>query len=300
MGRVRRMGSRHSTVSVYALDPTGARAALQHVERRLRGKLRLARGTIGVLADVLPADDSEPTAQTRAGTAELLGALDQMLAEWIRPVAITCHGDVPRVAMQPTSPPETVPVAAVRSNIPGWICAYATPRGHALLACLEGRVSDTAGHLRHALAIASGGEADADPVSMEQCIAEALRFVAARRAASVVDLRAALTSRARRDLLERVAQAVAAAPRYRRSIVASLATQARAAATMRLSAGAEQVLHRIVAAPLAPEPWLRSVAGFVAASGRPAIAADAARLSDGVVAMIVFDCPGSEPTRASG
>jgi superfamily II DNA or RNA helicase len=300
VGRVRRMGSRHSTVSVYALDPTGARTALQQVERRLRGKLRLARGTIGVLAAVLPAEDSEPTPEARGGTAELLGAVDQILAEWMQPVASACSDGARRVSNQPTSPPGTVPAAAVRSNVPGWICAYATPRGHALIACLDGRVSDAAEHLRHALAIASGCEADADPFIVEQCISEARRLVAARRAASVVDLRAALTSRARRDLLERVAQSVAAAPRYRRSVVASLATQARAAATMRLSAGAEQVLHGIVAAPLAPEPWLRSVADFVAASGRPATAADAAHLSDGIFAMIVFDCSASEPTRASG
>jgi hypothetical protein len=71
--------------------------------------------------------------------------------------------------------------------------------------------------------------------------------------------------------------------------MADLAAEARAAATAPLSAGAERVLHRLAAAPLGPEPWLRSIAAFVGANSRGSATSAADHAEDAVIAMIVFD-----------
>jgi superfamily II DNA/RNA helicase len=54
IGRVRRLGSRHHVVTVYALAPPAPAERLLRIDERLRDKLRVAQRTIGVAGHILP------------------------------------------------------------------------------------------------------------------------------------------------------------------------------------------------------------------------------------------------------
>src|SRR5439155_7873283 len=102
--------------------------------------------------------------------------------------------------------------------------------------------------------------ADGVAVPLEQDIARAAlrrveRWLAQRRGAAAIDLRAAAAARARRDALTRVARALARAPRHRRAGLVPLAGLARAVATAPLAEDAERVLDTLVRADLPVEAW---------------------------------------------
>src|SRR5213075_485696 len=98
VGRARRLGSRHETVSVYVIAPPAAADRLLRVEERLREKLSVAQRTVGVAGQILPspigASASEP------GLAEQTSAIHARLHEWIVPeenhseAATASHGVV--------------------------------------------------------------------------------------------------------------------------------------------------------------------------------------------------------------
>jgi hypothetical protein len=81
-----------------------------------------------------------------------------------------------------------------------------------------------------------------------------------------VDLGA--VARARRRVLARITRVAAAAPRHARSMVSSLAAEARSAALMPLGEGGERILAELADAPLADQAWLRAIAAFGEAHAR--------------------------------
>lgn len=286
VGRVRRIGSARAAVSVYMMDPAGGIRAMERIEARLRAKLRLAMTTVGGSGRVLPVSD-DPTRHVRApATAEALSGVYATLRSWLRPAS---HVSPPARPELHGCPRAAVPAAAVQSREAGWLCACGDDTRVRLVASLHGRISTDADHLRAALLIASGRQSARDEARTATCLAAASAWVDEQRASRAVDLRMALTSRARRRLLSRIALSVAAAPRHRRAILAPIAQDARRAATMQLSAGAERVLHGLVARELAPEPWLRSIAAFASENVRDGAKQPAGESADRVLALIAFD-----------
>ncbi|HEY6828493.1 MAG TPA: hypothetical protein VI259_16660, partial [Gemmatimonadaceae bacterium] len=136
-----------------------------------------------------------------------------------------------------------------------------------------------------ARAVTSMEEVHPDPRRIEaarECIES---WLAHRRAASSIDFSAAISSRARRLALSRVAHALSRAPRHRRTLLAPLAAAARAAATAPLPEGAERVFDTLVAADLSDEAWLRSLAAFGELNARPTRVVSA---SGSVAAIVLF------------
>ena len=83
VGRALRLGSRHETVTVYAIAPPAAAERLIQIERRLREKLSTAQRTVGVGNRILPSSLALPFAER--GLAEQASAIDAALMQWIDP-----------------------------------------------------------------------------------------------------------------------------------------------------------------------------------------------------------------------
>jgi hypothetical protein len=271
VGRVRRMGSRHQLVSVYAFSPPASTERLLRIETRLRDKLRIAEQTVGVAGRILPSPFGAPTVQPDPGLAEALGDVRALMQSWRVPVC--------RASPTPV-------IAAVRAPVRGWL-AVANENGQSLLLADLGDGIDTAlPATRKALEYAAGEATECDAHEARAVLRRLEDWLASRRGAASLDLRAAITARSRRAALARVAGALARAPRHQRAALAPLAAAARAVVTTSLPEGAERVLDTLVRAELSDEAWLRSMAAFGELNAKPRHPAN--HHESGVLALILF------------
>jgi hypothetical protein len=237
LGRVRRLGSRHSRVTCYAFAPPAPADRLLRLEQRLRDKLRLAAETVGVAGRILP---SPLGALPERGLAEDVGAVDARLRAWLG------------------EPGDTL--ACAYANVDGLLAAVDDGTTVHLVADIGAGLDASAASV--IAAMDSIGAPATDHVRLRACVARVEQWLRDHRAATTIDLRAAVTARLRRDALARVAHVLARVPRHRRAALAPLADAARAVATVQLGEGAERVLDMLVHAALPDEAWLRSIAAF--------------------------------------
>jgi superfamily II DNA or RNA helicase len=252
-GRVRRLGSRHDVVSVYAVSPPASSERLLRIETRLREKLRVAQQTVGVAGRILPSPFGEPLSP-ESGLAESMGAVHAVLQRWLLPGSITARSPA---------------IAAVRAPAHGWLAVVEDDRQALLVADIGGGIDTEPRVVRSALEHAAGEAVDCDAAAARAVLARLDDWLASRRGSASIDLRAALTARSRRAALARVAAALDRAPRHQRAALAPLAAAARAVVTTSLPEGAERVLDTLVRAELPDEAWLRSMAAFGELNARP-------------------------------
>jgi hypothetical protein len=251
VGRVRRLGSRHEVVTVYALAPPASAERLLRLDERLRDKLRVAHRTIGIAGHILPS--VVPLAVEHRGAAEAASDVRERLRSWID------HGATPTSGDASCSIPI---VAAVASDADGAIALLAGPLGPRLIADIGGAVDASPAAVDVALRAARGSTLDVDDSAFDPAMERIHRWLDARFGASAVELPVVTGSRARRVALVRIARALSRAPRHRRALLAPLACAARSAAVAPLAEGAERVLDSLVASDLPDEAWLRSIAAF--------------------------------------
>jgi superfamily II DNA or RNA helicase len=269
VGRIRRIGSRHERVTVYALAPPAPVERLLQLETRLSAKLRVASRTIGVAGHILPSWRSSALAERSLPDSD--GQLRRRLASWL--------SDAERL------PPAGQPVvAAADSTDEGFIALVGDGSTPLLVTNIGGDISTSAARLLDAVRLASGSEAEPDLRRAEAARHSVDSWLAGRRASASIDFSAAAASRTRRLALSRVAHALSRAPRHRRMMLAPLAAAARAAATAPLPEGAERVLDTLVSAELSDEAWLRSVAAFGEVNARRAMG----EISGSVEAIILL------------
>ncbi len=265
VGRVRRLGSRHHVVTVYALAPPASAERLLRIDERLRDKLRIAQRTIGVAGHILPS--LVPLAIERRGAAEAASDVRGRLRSWIE------HGATPASGGDVSSIPT---VAALASDVDGTIALVVQPGGPRLIADMGAGVDASPATVDAALRAARGSSLAVDDTAFDAAIVRIDRWLDARFGAAAVALPVITASRARRVALVRVARALSRAPRHRRALLAPLAHAARSAAVAPLAEGAERVLDSLVASDLPDEAWLRSIAAFGELHARP----QASRLRD--------------------
>ena len=276
VGRVRRLGSRFETVTVYTITPPASADRLLRLEERLREKIRLAQRTVGIAGHILPAMSLAVSAPpVERGFAESHGAVGRRVADW----RIAGHAEFPR-AGEPL-------VAGVSSQCAGFLALVQTTEGMQLVASHGSAPDRSPAAIAGAVTTAEGSETAVDETSAVPCIDRLERWLAAEHAASIIDLRAATASRARRNALSRVAQALSRAPRHRRALLAPLANAARAAATAPLAEGAERILDMLASAELPDEAWLRSIAAFGEMNARPS-PTGGVNPPPSIIAVIVF------------
>ncbi len=271
VGRVRRLGSRHESVTVYCISPPASAERLLRIEERLREKLRVAQRTIGVAGRILPS----PLASAGRGSAEQSGAVDAMLRSW-------AHIDAVFSATEPS-------LAAVAHATPGFLAAIHDGHTVRLIADLGDGIRDTPDTLARALTVANGNATEPRATLGDDAIERIERYLRAHSGSVSIDFGLAAAARSRRATLARVAQAVARTPRHRRAQIAALADAARAVATAPLGEGAERILETLANAELPDEAWLRSVATFGELHARPPHGADSAgRGVSRIIAVILF------------
>jgi hypothetical protein len=273
VGRVRRIGSRFDTVSVYAVAPPASAEKLIRIEQRLRDKLSVAQRSVGVAGRILPS----PLGLERheSGLAEQAGVIEETLHAWLATTEFA-DGDTDGArAPAPASCPPIIRhdgepiVAAVAARHSGFLALVRDRDGPRLVADVGHGISTATADVLLALEwsrAVDGPPADADANVVVTRIAA---WFDAQRGAATIDLGAAAAARCRRTTLLRVSQALERTPRHRRAQLAPLADAARAVAITPLSEGAERILESLAAANLPDEAWLRSVATFAALNARP-------------------------------
>jgi superfamily II DNA or RNA helicase len=273
VGRARRLGSRHETVSVYVVAPPAAADRLLRVEERLREKLSVAQRTVGIAGRILPSPIG--AAMPERSRAEQTGAIHALLREWIASREVG-------LSVQPGAPI----VAAAECDINGFLAVVRDDEGPRLIANVGSGITTSTDAVTRALFAAQNIESTLASESAAHALRQVDGWLAARRGASTIDLHAAAAARLRRAALVRVARALARAPRHQRAVLAPLADTARAIATAPLAEGAERILEALVRAELPDEAWLRSIATFGELNARPVD--QRARSGGGAVIAIVL------------
>lgn len=269
VGRVRRHGSPHSTVTVYALAPPASAERLLCIDERLRDKLRVARGTIGIAGQILPSPIAYAANPSRV---ESDSAVMRRLRSWMDATAA------------PTMIGEAPFVGACRGRTLGFL---ALVDNGTLVAKLHGELTTAPARVLDALQDAESSDTDVDERFLTSTLLEIDDWLKHRRGAAAIDFGAAAALRSRRAALARVSRALARAPRHRRAQLAPLAEAARNVAAATLAEGAERVLDLLVQADLPDEAWLRSIAAFGELNVRRRAPVDADR-APRVVAIILF------------
>ena len=234
VGRVRRLGSPHGEVHVYAISPPATAERVLRVEARLRAKLRLASTIVGLDT---PTFDSA-SALAPLAPPELTSDSLAILERWRREDGAESPARVSPV------------VAAVMAPEEGLLAVTAAGEERLLLAQTEsGGLSLDAARVAHVLASCTG-----PPVlPSEDEIAHAMRAIqswmvhwSGRRELSLSS-RAGARCRAR--LAHRITELLARAPRHERAALAASASYARRALAYSLGAGAERTLSALATAP---------------------------------------------------
>ena len=233
VGRVRRIGSSHDTVHVYAISPPTTSERVLHVEARLRAKLRLASGIVGLDS---PALDGASTAAELA-PPELASDTLAVLERWRRECGSARTAD------------PTPLLAGVLATDVGLLALLAIGDERLLLAstATDNLALDT-GLVARVLASCDGTPV----IPADDEVARAMRAIDFWTVRWSARQRLALSSpagaRCRARLAHRITELLASAPRHERAGLATIASGARRALARSLGAGAERTLAILAAA----------------------------------------------------
>jgi hypothetical protein len=282
LGRLARIGSRHSDVFVYVMASPARAEALLRVEERVRAKARLARRRMGASPFALfsrhhararqspsgnghdtqshtarnPPDASDAQLHSRpratvarSSASELTEALRRELRGW-------SGGSDAQTDQQI--------VGAVQAPFDGFL-ALVQSFGHEHLLCsLHGRVvSERLDHLLRCARAAGGPSGLAHEQRCRAALAAIDAWFDARRAARLVDAGAIAAARTR--VLRRIARIGGkASPQARATLCAACAVARRSVNSLR-GAGAELALDALAGDERPDAQWLSAVAALSAA-----------------------------------
>ena len=251
VGRVRRLGSPHEIVHVYAFAPPASSERVLRVESRLRTKLRLAGRIVGLDATSIP--DAEIGAADPA--PEATSATLALLERW-----------------RDASVADQVSAADGQGAV---LCASVDAPNNGFLALLAD------GDERILLGKIEQGNAGTDPVMVDRvvrlCAGDAVAPLPSAIQATLDDIAAWCQRRAarsrlamsspvgaclRRRISARITSVLATAPRYERATLAPIASRARDALGASLGAGAERALENLARSDGDHAVWLGAVAAL--------------------------------------
>lgn len=249
VGRVLRLGSRHPSITVYAMAPPAGAEQVMQAERRLRMKLKIAGRIVGGGMSILPSlDAADARDESAAGDAS---AISMLLEEWSRLPA-------PPVEWDERAAP--VVVGAATASSVRFIAAISDGERPLLVVGMEWGISVALSDVRRTLA-ACDGPARAPPAATAHALGALESWWLHRRGRAAVDDTGG-SWRWQEGALARISTIVARTQRHARSDVAVLAHRARAVIAAVRDAGAEHAVAEQLAAPLADLAWLRALAEF--------------------------------------
>jgi superfamily II DNA or RNA helicase len=274
VGRLRRLGAIHDTITVYAFAPPAPAERLLHLEQRLQQKLRVAGRSIGNAGSIIPGFSVGDISAT-AARERIVNTLNR----WLRD----------------TVDREGCPVAA---------CTAATGRSMALvcvrrdkdvelLALDQGEMTGSPVRIADIMDCVDNHEFPVDVDCANAALTSIRTWLRRRSVTEVVNLPAMRLATSRRALLRRVDAIASRTPRHAQLHLAPFLRAARSAAMLTMSMGAERVLSELVTAQMNDSAWLSAIGQFVSLHTRT-IAPESE-----ILALLLLEPVGAPPVKPS-
>ena len=251
VGRVRRLGSPHDIVHVYAFAPPASSERVLRVESRLRTKLRLAGRIVGLDATSIPdvgigAADPAP---------EATSAMLALLERW-RDASVADH-------VTAADEQSAVLCASVDAPNDGFLALLADGDERILLGKIEQGNAGTDPVMVDRVVHLCAGEAVAPlPTAIQATLDDIAEWCQRRAARSRLAMSSPVGACLRRRISARITSVLATAPRYERATLAPIASRARDALGASLGAGAERALENLARSDGDHAVWLSAVAAL--------------------------------------
>lgn len=263
VGRVARLGSRHSEVSVHVLRPPRSAAEVLRSEAIIQRKWRLTRTTVGtsarnpVCGSVPEAKASEFDSQS-ASTPEKAERLRTILESWITAeTANTSAGE----------PSDATLVATIEAYETAFVAAVSAHEAEHLLIGFADRITtDLAAQIDVCANIGLIETATA-PADAERVIETIEDWFTSKSASAAAGLgeSAAL---GRREITSRIDALIESAPPHLRTLRLIRAARARTVATTSHCAAIEHELETLSGSELPADEWLQAIADLENSAGR--------------------------------
>jgi superfamily II DNA or RNA helicase len=242
VGRARRLGSPFESIHVYSLVPPAPAERMLQLRRRLTDKLRSARTVVGGRFDAF--GDGEP-GDSAVGDAEALRAcLQSLVDDRFDSRAAAC------------------PVGAATALVQGWLAAVEIRGIPRMIGDFgEGVI----GHPRVLMSVLQqlGDPAPVNPGRLAAAVDQVAHWLDVRDATAGSGEQPS----SKREVLERLSQTVARAPRHRRASILAAAQRARPALAASHGVGAERAMTTLARSTDDDEAWIQSVENFSALNG---------------------------------
>jgi superfamily II DNA or RNA helicase len=260
VGRSRRLGSPFAEVHVYTFVPPTTAERFIDLRRRLADKVKAARAIVGGGFD--PFGQGEMISSP-VGAGEALRA---RLSSWL---------------LEDDPSDEATVVAAASAAIHGWIAVVTLGGVARMIGDVGQGITDDAAMLEPAVAQV-GMSVFVDEPRRNVTLASIRGWIASRRASAGAEQQ----SPAKRAVLDRLAQAVARAPRHRRASLVGTAQRARRALSGATGVGTERLLSELARSLADDVTWLQSVDALeILHTDEPADS----RAEDAIVAVILLE-----------
>lgn len=246
VGRVARMGSAHSAVSVYTIRPPASAAMLLENEILVHRKWDIARRAVGT-SKASPVPMPLPGESNAAGesASKQTEKLREILDRWRRPF--------------PSEGDDDIPVASVSSPHPGFIAVVSVDANPRLVVSLSGEPSTDVESQIIASQLSSGIDVETS-LSRSEAALQQVREWADRESASALAGLSDSRVLHRRQLVNRIDKAIENAPPQSRRRRLTVAAKARSVAASPHSAAIEAELTSLAMAQLSDDEWLAAVA----------------------------------------
>jgi superfamily II DNA or RNA helicase len=262
VGRVARLGSRHSKVSVHALRPPPSAAEVLRSESIIQSKWRLARSAVGTSARnpafrPVPAGDASEPDNLSTSTPDKAERLRTILESWISP-----ENEAPSDEAN-----EFTLIASVDADAPGFVAAVSAQGNRHLLIGLADRITTDLAAQIEVCGEFGSTEIATDPASAQRAMEMIHDWLTSEMASAAAGLGASNALR-RRQITSRIDALIESAPPHLRTSRLIAAARARAVATTSQCAAVEHELEALLASDLPPDEWLRAIADLESNAGR--------------------------------
>jgi hypothetical protein len=279
VGRVARMGSAHSEVSVYLIRPPASAAHLLESEILVQRKWDVARHAVGSAGTPpFPGQSFGEAGSAGESVTRQTERLRAILSGWRRPLSEVRSDEVY--------------VASVSSPRLGFLAAVGVDCELRLVVALSGHLSTDLESQVVACRLGSGVDVKTNSREHEAALRK-LHEWADRESASTLAGLADSSAVRRRHLVSRIDAAIERSPPHSRSRRLAVAAKARRVAAAQHSAAIEAELESLTAAPLSDDEWLTAVAKL---EPTRATSAEAQRSKPGLTvhALLLLCCGASK------
>lgn len=262
VGRVARMGSVHSTTTVYLLRPPATAAWILGNEAIIQHKWDLAARMVGS-SSIPPFEDRPPPndgeSRRSPSVPDQTERLRSVLTSWLRdPATSPLSGEHEAADSAPPVGSGAMLAGCVASRERGFIAAVSIGGQRLLIANISGDISTALKSQIKACALGAGDDISTCSSDFDKAIVATRNWSDRHRARLLVG--ASVSSVLRRRLLNRIDAAIHSAPPHLREARSLAAARAREIATCSHGSAVERELESLQRSSLPDDEWLRAIA----------------------------------------